>query len=169
MKNQGDRGRYRCRKCSGTGMHSGSKKKHGIFAFKNTQATLQYKRQKWEGRTQRNIHNALAKKDGKRLFLLLPRSSAWVASLHVDHDLPSEDALAVVDRDRVCDSSHTYSIEIGEKRVRRRRMCSLPPLVFLLTLNCVYSFNAVIRRCAGLTKLSCQRKRNAFNILFLLH
>ena len=54
----------------------------------------------------------LQKKKKKTPFLLLPHLSAWVESLPVDHDLPSEDALAVVDR--LCDGSHSYSIEIDE-------------------------------------------------------
>lgn len=48
------------------------------------------------------------------LFLPLPRCSARVESLHVDHGLPSEGALAVVDRDEACDGSHSYSAERGE-------------------------------------------------------
>lgn len=34
--------------------------------------------------------------------------------LHVDHGLSCEDALAVVDRDRVCDDRLGYSVETGE-------------------------------------------------------
>lgn len=76
-------------------------------------------------------------------FLQLPRLSAWVESLHVDHDLLSEDALAVVDRDRVCDGSHSYSMERDKGGAMRGSR--LPSLVFLLTLlNCVYSFNSDI-------------------------
>lgn len=62
------------------------------------------------------------------LLLLLPRLSARVESLHVDHDLPSEDALAVVDRDGVCDGSRSYSTETDEGgAVRGSR---LPALLF---------------------------------------
>lgn len=56
------------------------------------------------------------------MFRLLPRLCAWVECLHVDHGLPSEDALAVVDRDRVCDDSRTYSrgmVEGGAVRGNR--------------------------------------------------
>lgn len=45
------------------------------------------------------------------LLLFRPRCSARVESLHVDHGLPSEGALAVVDRDEACDGSRTYSTE----------------------------------------------------------
>lgn len=47
-------------------------------------------------------------------LLLLPRRAARVESLHVDHTLPSEGALAVVDRDEACDCSRSYSAERGE-------------------------------------------------------
>lgn len=50
----------------------------------------------------------------KRMFLLLPRLCAWVECLYVDHGLPSEDALAVVDRDGVCNGSRRYSTGMGE-------------------------------------------------------
>lgn len=39
---------------------------------------------------------------------------AWKKKfLHVDHALSCEDALAVVDRDRVCDDRLSYSMETG--------------------------------------------------------
>lgn len=82
------------------------------------------------------------KRKGKKvLFLLLPRLSAWVESLHVDHDLLSEDALAVVDRDRVCDGTHSYSIEIDKGGAMKG---SQPPsLVFLLTLLTVFTLSTL--------------------------
>lgn len=67
----------------------------------------------------------------KKLFLLLPRLSAWVESLHVDHGLPSEDALAVVDRDGGCDGSRSYSVEIAKGGA----------MVFLLTLLTVFTLS----------------------------
>lgn len=100
------------------------------------------------------------KKRGKKvLFLLLPCLSAWVESIHVDHDLPSEDALAVVDRDRVCDGSHSYSIEIDKGGAMRG---SQPPsLVFLLTLLTVFILSTLTsKRYVELIKLSCQLKCN---------
>lgn len=79
----------------------------------------------------------------KAAFLLLPRLSAWVESLQVDHDLSSEDALAVVDRDRVCDGSHSYSVEIDGGAMRGSR---LPSLVFLLTLLNVFTLSTLTSR-----------------------
>lgn len=77
----------------------------------------------------------------KALFLLLPRLSAWEESLYVDHGLPSEDALAVVDRDRVCDGSHSYSTETVKGGAMRGSR--LPSLVFLLTLLTVFTLSTL--------------------------
>lgn len=77
----------------------------------------------------------------KALFLLLPHLSAWEESLYVDHGLPSEDALAVVDRDRVCDGSHSYSTETVKGGAMRGSR--LPSLVFLLTLLTVFTLSTL--------------------------
>lgn len=81
------------------------------------------------------------KKKEATLFLLLPRLSAWVESLYVDHGLLSEDALAVVDRDRVCDGSHSYSTETVKGGAMRGSR--LPSLVFLLTLLTVFTLSTL--------------------------
>lgn len=74
---------------------------------------MRYESQERKIRTQKKTHNTAALKK-KTMFLLLPRLCAWVECLHVDHGLPSEDALAVVDRDDLCDGSRTYSTGMDE-------------------------------------------------------
>lgn len=85
---------------------------------------------------------------------MLRRLSASAESLQVDHDLPSEDALAVVDRDRLCDGSQLFR---GDRRGAMRGS-RLPSCFLADALNCVYSFNTDIQSYAELIKLSCQLK-----------
>lgn len=147
----------------------GEKKKHTTFAFKNTPKLCNIK-----GRSRKAGHKRIftmplqwkkkERRKKKALFLLLPRLSAWVASLHVDHDLPSEDALAVVDRDRVCDGSHSYSVEIDEGGAMRGSR--LPSLVFLLTLLTVFTLSTLSSK--GMQ--SWQNFPASWNLtLFLVH
>lgn len=84
----------------------------------------------------------LKKKEKKRNSVSSASSpfSAWVETLRVDHDLLSEDALAVVDRHRVCDGSHSYSIEIDMGGAVVKGSLSV---VFLLTLLTVFTLSTL--------------------------
>lgn len=78
------------------------------------------------------------------MFLQLPRLCAWVECLHVDHGLPSEDALAVVDRDGVCDGSRTYSTGMDEGGCHEGE--STPLFFFFLTLLTVFTLSTDTQR-----------------------
>lgn len=81
----------------------------------------------------------------KKKTLLLHPCLAGFKFFPVDGNLSSEDALAVVDRDRVCDARLSNSVEISLGGAMRGSQLS--DLVFLLTLfNCVYSFSTHIIR-----------------------
>lgn len=107
---EGGSGKYR--KCSGMGeVAQGVKKAHHL---KNKKIKNFAIREAGEGNqdTKEDSQGYSIKKE--TMFLLLPRLCAWVECLHVDHGLPSEDALAVVDRDGVCDGILTYSTGMDE-------------------------------------------------------
>lgn len=134
-KRSGGRG-HRYRKCFGMGMHLGVEKAQYLQKLCNIKG-----RSREAGH--KRIFTMLLQRGRKKkaLFLLLPRLSAWEESLYVDHGLPSEDALAVVDRDRVCDGSHSYSTEtVKGGAMRGSRLSSL---VFLLTLLTVFTLSTL--------------------------
>lgn len=135
-------GGHRYRKCFGMGMHLGSRKSTVPLHLKTLQKLCNIKGRSREAGHKRIFTMLLQRgRKKKALFLLLPRLSAWEESLYVDHGLPSEDALAVVDRDRVCDGSHSYSTETVKGGAMRGSR--LPSLVFLLTLLTVFTLSTL--------------------------
>lgn len=107
----GDTGRkWQTQKVFWDGEFAWGVEKHTTLKIRRKEKLCYMRERSRKSGHKRRFTTALKK---KTMFLLLPRLCAWVECLYVDHGLPSEDALAVVDRVGVCSGSRCYSTGMG--------------------------------------------------------